>query len=355
MDDLAFCEFHEVECGVFVGFDGCDEQTVNCGALDGFSCDDPEVCWFAEEQSELDTNECRCPSLDNPTEPDAEICATGNLDCGTIEPGEICDGWSDLDEVQCGSCDGDCVDNVCGCPCEIDDDCLAAGTEKPGNPCQICNPAESTDEFSAVDDEQSCDLDVNITGAVGVCEQGQCEAQCQDEQFSLCASEGYCADLLNDDDNCGSCANNCPSAESCHNGDCVECVSNSECTGTEICTSANQCTCTHECCHDGDCNDNFTCHENYCVECMTNTDCASGLLCSENSCVQCLEDADCSGDFLCYDNGCVECVQDEHCKIDMGEVCQNQVCSCPDDFDCCSQSDCPGLSNFCNTNNVCTL
>ena len=326
-----FCERYDVECGSFVGLDNCEnERIVHCGAFEQFQCESPEICAHASDDDELETNQCACPSLDD-DEPESDICAYADAECGTVDAEELCGGWAEYGDVDCGDCaeDGvDCgsdLDNICGCPCDIEGACYAEGQADPDNPCAVCDPDEADDAFSPAPDDTECgdegicsdgecvceagteecdgecvDLDTNREHCGScdsacdddqVCSDGECEEGCP-EELSMC--DGECVDQESDDDHCGACGDECTTnvdgaTAFCEDGECIE-----ECPGEH-----------HEVC-DEQCVDLQT-DRNHCGEC--DEACAINQNCNNGSCQNvaggCEDDGDCPGPFYCCNDECI--------------------------------------------------
>ncbi|MFW5966648.1 MAG: hypothetical protein ACOCV2_03970, partial [Persicimonas sp.] len=197
-------------------------------------------------------------------ESDEEFCERLGAECGEVDDDDNC---GNARSVDCGGCEGDAEcgltnDNVCNCPCEIDDGCQAEGDASEDNPCMVCDPDESTSEYSPADDGIECgdnaicddgqctcedgfqdcgedgcvdfDNDVDHCGACDTecttniedssptCVQGACNVTCDDPDETPCISDEVCTDTDTDDDHCGNCFTSCNSGESCDDGDCVD-------------------------------------------------------------------------------------------------------------------------------------
>ncbi len=221
--DEEFCARFELECGEAAGDDNCGEdRVVDCDEFEDHGCDGLEECLLADSDEDVEENHCACPELDDP---EAELCDMAQADCGTLVPGELCADWEGGDDVDCGSCPDDEQEcgqieaNQCACPCEIDGDCYADGDVSPDNECQVCDSDVANDEFSAIDDGNSCEADID--GAEGSCEEGSCIEECPDG-YTLCEEEGICVDLDSDDDHCDACGEACGEDEVCDGGSCVD-------------------------------------------------------------------------------------------------------------------------------------
>ncbi len=175
-----FCLENNVECGVFTGTDICGgERTVDCGSVLGLGCDGLEICVGPQDDPGLETNICRCPTIDEGADIDAQICELAAVDCGLINAGGLCEDWQGFGQVDCAGCEGDeeCgepIPNVCGCPCEINGQCYAAGDVNPDQQCSICDPDQSEDEFVAAPYGFACDDGDECT--TSICQGGGCVA-----------------------------------------------------------------------------------------------------------------------------------------------------------------------------------
>lgn len=367
-----FCQRHDVECGTFEHKDNCGgERIVHCEQFDGYGCEYPESCEFVDD-GDIATNVCQCPELGD--DPDDEICDWAGAECGTIDAAEICADWNDFGDVDCGDCDGgdECgehLDNVCGCPCEVDDHCYADGESSPHEECMVCDPDRSHEEFSPADDGTDCQ-------DAGVCQDGECI--CQDDA-TFCDDE--CVDTDSNRDHCGDCANSCAENEICDGGNCIvscpddqsvcdgECVDtdsdsehcgecNNSCVGdddtTAFCEGGE---CVFECIDDdltycdGDCVDIDSdpshcggCHQ----ECSTDADGATAECVGGECQINCDDDdlTYCEDDDLCTDlrhdhDHCGECGNEctgnDFCND--GE-CESFDASCDDHEDCASGEQC---------------
>ncbi len=349
-----FCERHEVECGSFEGEDNCgDERSVTCEEFDGIGCEDIEICLHAEDDDDLDTNVCACPELGD--SPGNQICDHAGAECGTVDAGEVCQDWEDLGDVDCGECEGDdeCgeeIDNICGCPCDIDGQCYTIGESDPDEECMICDPDESDEDFTAADDGTECQ-------EAGVCEDGECV--CEDDD-AICDDE--CVDLDSNRDHCGECDNECGDDEICDDGECAESCPDDEamCDGecVDIDSDMDHCgECNAECsagddatasCEDGDCiiecdDDDDTVCDDQCVDTDSDPDHCGD--CGE----ECTTDID-GAEATCEGGDCdVECADDDD------ELCEDEgLCTNLDeDHDNCGEcgNECDGVNEFCNVGN----
>lgn len=119
---------------------------------------------------------------------DAQLCEKVGKDCGTITLTDRCDLSRN---VQCGVCTGsdECgsaLPNICGCPCEIDGECVAAGPN-PINPCQVCDPDVDALEWTTLPAGDACD-DGNLCTVNDSC---TAEGSCQGS-VKPCTEGGEC-------------------------------------------------------------------------------------------------------------------------------------------------------------------
>ncbi len=336
--DEEFCDRHQVECGSFSGDDNCDDQrTVDCADTNELACVEPEICLLADDDAELDTNICACPEIDD-SDPSA-VCTYANAECGMVTPGDICNGWSELDDVDCGECTGDAecgtdIPNICGCPCEIDGVCYADGDTDGDDVCSVCDSTQSTDAFVDAPDGTDCDSNA-------VCHSGDCVC---DDGFTLC--DGECVDTDTDLDHCGTCNDPCsttdPNAEAmCTAGSCeVECtdceiggvcVADGDTDDGDVCSicDPSQSTDTFSDAPDGtDCGPNSVCHSGDCV-------CDDGFTLCSGECVDTETDLDHCGDCgepcttgesdaeaMCVDSSCdIECNDDSLTYCPESDTC----------------------------------
>ena len=338
-NDDEFCERHQVQCGTFTADDNCDEaRTVDCADIGDLECSDPELCMLAEDEADLDTNICACPSLD-PSDPSA-ACTYANAECGTITPEEVCADWDDLGDVDCGECSGDeeCgtdIPNICGCPCEIDGDCFAANETDGDNVCSICDPDQSTDAFVDVEDGTECDTNA-------VCDTGDCVC---DDGYELC--NGECVDVNTDPDHCGDCNEPCstddPNAEAqCTQGLCeVACL---DCEIGGVCVEAQETDDDNVCsiCDPDQSTDAY-------VDAEDGTECDANAVCDTGDCV-------CDDDHELCDDQCVDFSTNiDHCG-DCNEPCSTDA---SDAEAMCVESSCEiecddDSLTYCSGDDICT-
>ena len=392
-----FCERLGHECGAVTDVDNCGgARSIDCDDYGDFGCGQEGVCLLASSITALESNVCDCPDVDFEASTET-ICGALEAECDDIEPAQICGyAWRDHATVECGECpDGEecgvIGPNVCGCPCAIDEGCQFENEASPDNPCLICDPSVSREEFTVADDwvvcadnafcmdgtcqcdedggfsecgdrcvdlnsdpdhcgscSDSCQSDVD--GATVICVDGNCEIECPDPVETYCDDLDLCVNLDFDDDHCGVCGTQCLEGESCVEGacDCTE-EGYAECDDKCVDTMSdpNHCgECGESCdgdffCISGlceaDCSDPMTVCDTYCVDTTTNPNycgncdntCESDELCVDSECVDCEDNDDCDGDEVCNtaSNECVECVNDGDCYEDA--ICsEDNECVC---------------------------
>lgn len=376
--DEELCENLGAECDSAVGVDRCGNQrAVACSAFDGFECEGLRKCVDVELDDETEIGQCQCPQLGE--DPASEICDEVNADCGTLEASDVCEGWDEIGEVNCGGCDepaecGEEIDNVCGCPCEVDGECFAAGTVKSDDePCQVCLPEEADDEFTDLTElegrlacgDECIDPDTNpdhcggcdnecLVGedeATPVCTDGTCGADCGDDLTicgPICSTDGECGDdddascIIDGDegvcaeqcvdtdadhDHCGECNQGCDSDDVCADGDCLE-----ECPGDQTACDGACFETDTDIRHCGECDN----------ECPDDVQAASPT-CEAGECgYVCDEDDDtfCEDEGLCTDTD----TDDDHCGKcgnDCGdnEICEDGECVCADGYEPCGEDE----------------
>ena len=283
----------------------------------------------------------------------------GGMSCGPNEA--CCDGAciaTDSDPEHCGTCpnkcgnnsDG-CVGGVCRCnggaACADGQTCCAGAgcldlTSDPFNcgACgKACNPGETCSggaclcgTGAACDDGVTC----CVNGSAGTCSTtGSCacggSVECASPSVCCDPTVGLCANLMEDDANCGACGKACAPGLHCSSGSC-------RCAG-QICAPGD------ECCADG-------CHTlandpDNCGAC--GKVCRPGELCSGSSCDCGGSMVACGADQTCCGTACANTAVDaRNCggcdiKCQPGESCTRSACSCNDGPACgIGKTCCPG-------------
>ncbi len=322
-----FCDRYQVECGSFTELDNCQqERTVHCGALEGFQCEEPRVCSHASD-SGGETNECVC-FTPNEEDPAADICAFAGAECGTIDAGDFCEGWQEYGEVDCGGCpEGvECnshLPNICGCPCEIDGTCYAAGDTHEENQCLVCDPNTDQEDFSIAEDGATC-------GDDGVCDDGECVCE---ESLTACGDQ--CVDLDSNRAHCGACDDPCEDDALCSSGECIDSCPD------------DQSACSGECV-------DLDNSDDHCGEC--DSPCTTNILGAEASCeegectIACVVEGHTRCDGVCVDldsdrNHCGQCGD----ACEPSELCHEGGCQPFAGGGCENNDDCGNFQKCCNT------
>jgi hypothetical protein len=346
LDADQICQRDAKNCGTYTADNGCGRQVeVQCG-----TCEAPEVC----AGGGADDNVCGCPDVDP-----AEVCARHNKDCGTIDAEDAC--GNDV-SVDCGTCDdqdcGGTTPNVCGCPCQINGVCIPAGGHNPARPCEVCDPAQSTQAWTqlpkdtACDDGDPCTVDttcrpsglcrgsaVDCSHLDDVCEQGVCDGGscvteilegevCDDGDFctvdTTCLADGTCSgDPRSCETNPDQCLDNvCDSAA----GVCQpEPTSGAACDDGLSCTTGSMCELSGDCAvgaiDSGSCLIDGVCVEdgdtnpaNSCEVCDASVDQTGWSQLPDETICENGDGLSCTG--TCSAGACVDTVHDGHCAID---------------------------------------
>lgn len=148
---------------------------------------------------------------------------------------------------------------------------------------------------------------------------GECDPPCSSP---LTCCDGFCVNLMSDDDNCGECGNACEEGSHCTMGVCPDVC------GTEVCSVSQTC-CNDECV-------DTTVDPDHCGEC--DNACDSGWECLDSVCEQTECDPPCEdGETCCSIPGgepvCADLENDrEHCGVcrnecDAVETCSEGICT----------------------------
>ena len=183
----AFCSPVDGECISEPIEDGisCEADGVSCttGTCSSGSCVEDQVADFCVIDDacyrDLDRNPLNdCQSCDANSSPDGWVA---NAD------GSTCDGvFAACETGRCalGVCSASLIPNRC----KIDNVCYVAGDSNPINPCEICDPTQSTSAWSS-DEGRACDDMDGFACTQGVCEIGVCEPKIVDR---FCLIDGAC-------------------------------------------------------------------------------------------------------------------------------------------------------------------
>ena len=334
-------------------------------------CDDKNACTVDTWSEEA--KECLHDTGDNlgapcAGEPNFLCTAEGICECQPDCVGKVCgpDGCNGV----CGPADGDCLDTddlgcqvpvcksgTCGVEikpdqCLIDEKCYPKDSTEPGNPCHVCSPKVSQENWSIWPDGDPKDECGNglvcfageCCPATGNCSKkdcgydgcgGECPPGC--EQFETCnqvSGSCICSDLTKQ------CGEQCcgPNEECNDTQQCVCFDDKPKCSGTccaqnQVCNPATQKCCAPDClgkeCGSDGCGGvcQSTCTPGqYCDEATFKCKpfCGDGN-CEANkseSCTNCPADCGlCCGNGLC-DNGETKCT----CIDDCGDPCEGFEC-----------------------------
>jgi hypothetical protein len=198
--DGGACTAPQVACGSSCVELGNDPN--NCGAC-GKACGYNEVC-----------SQGQCGSS----------CSAGTL-C-TPDGGKAICALLDSDPKNCGSCGKAC--NT-GATC-TGGQCVGGTPTCPTGQTSCPAPDGGTACFDTQTDESHCgDCNTTCIPNLEVCTEGKCASTCTGGK-TLCVPDGgtvdggpmaHCADLQNDDTDCGSCFNPCSNGAQCQAGKCV--------------------------------------------------------------------------------------------------------------------------------------
>lgn len=232
---------------------------------------------------------------------DGLFCTTGDVCAGgqctaaprVCDDGVACNGTSTCDETldacsapasQCPAgtfCDvatDTCASTCAGC--SIDGVCLTAGAERPGNPCFVCDPAQSTNAYSPSVGKvcgaapSACSLQ-DTCDAAGVCQPNHApvETACGNATANACDQPDAC-------DGAGNClTRTAPNASPCDDGS--FCTVGDQCQGGQCVAIGNR-----------NCGAGLACNEAadqcQCQGCVVGTQCfAAGAINNANSCDVC--------------------------------------------------------------------
>ena len=153
-----------VECGA--ADDGCGAR-IDCGPCTGPG----ELCGVVA------ANQCDCQPWDQQT-----FCLQQGKDCGMVTAANNCGQMVTFD---CGTCTGEICGsvspNVCGCPCNIEGTCYAAGAVNPANECEVCDPGRDASSWSPAAPATAC-TDDQLPCTDDVCRAGVCQHELQPDR-----------------------------------------------------------------------------------------------------------------------------------------------------------------------------
>ena len=349
--DADVCSSAGAECGEATLEDNCGQsREVDCGA-----CENGAACGA--------DNTCEC------VDPAADICARLMKDCGTLDVTDDCGVDRTID---CGTCmDGEeCgADNVCGCPCTIDGQCVPEGMVNPANPCQVCDPASASDDWtgiavgSACDDGLSCTTDTTCnadaecvgTLAADFCIiDGACLGAGAPDPTSACRVCDPAVDLADWSD--------VPQGNACDDG--LACTSGTSCDGIGNCVptgiTAGTCAIDGACYNQGDLNPNNPCqvcapadqqddwgNVALATACDDGLACTSGTACDgAGECVGTIAAGTCAINGVCYNDA--EANPNDSCEVCSAMVDQDNWSpvaagtACDDGLTCTANDMCDG-------------
>lgn len=356
-------------------------------ANDGGPCDDGDAC--------TETDTCHagacvgsdpvvCQALDQCHE--AGVCnrATGQCSDPPVRDGTLCDdddGCTRRDTCRDGVCTGGnpvvckdppapcfvpatCDPATGACPdpvlaagsCFIAGVCLTAGAAHKKDLCQVCDPTQSTIEWSAAADGVRCSDD-NACTATDTCQKGVCtpgtEVVCQ--ALDDCHDAGVC------DPATGQCSQPLKlDGESCDDHD--PCTIDDACAAGVCIGKPRDCSALNGPCTWGVCNsltgECETAARREGEPCEDGDRCTQGSICQDGACVG-GEQIICSPPDVCHtavcvlgSSGCVvtakadgtSCGDSQYCFDGACETCRVGGKECDDDAQCCS-GNC--LGGFC--------
>lgn len=211
-----------------------------CALLTGNTCDDGNACTKNDTCNSgicggsfysCTSTDCQASSTCNGlggctivNKPQGTACIDdGNLCTGDICNGSgVCEHKNKANGTTCGA-GLVCYSGSCGKECFINGQFYAASTKNPNNPCEICNPAQSTTAFSPRANGTICNDD-NACTKVDTCQKGKCIGS----DPVVCTALDTCHEAGICDPATGLCSNpDAPDGTVCDDGD--------ACTQTDIC------------------------------------------------------------------------------------------------------------------------
>ncbi len=359
-------------------------------------------------------DQCASGTCDHPAMPSASPCTDDGNPCTT----DTCDGKTcthpvaavaspcpdDGDGCTADLCDGkgNCSHAIKPGFCAIGAQCVQAGTAKPGDACQICDPAVNPKAWTSAegapcDDGDGCTVSDACGGGVckgvakdctaldsvcsiGKCLNNQCQAQAKPgnpncDDGNPCTVSDICSG-----GQCVGAAMNCSAlSDSCSDGVCAGglCVKQAK---ANSCDDANPCTINDSCAGGGckgvpmDCSgQSDVCNDGVCVAggCQAKakangSSCSDGDACTVNdqctggkctgSAMSCALSADICNDGVCSGGACQKkpkanglvCNDGDSCTL--SDSCQSGTCKG-------TAKDCSGSADVCNdgicSNGVC--
>jgi hypothetical protein len=320
-----------------------DRDPLGWSNNDGVACDDGLFCTVddacragaCEGTARICEDGVACNDVSTCIE-DSESCSPPVSQCGN---NAVCDTATDSCQSTCNGC-------------VISGVCVAAGTEAPGNPCQVCDPSRSSATYSIVAGK-SCGASATDCSGQDTCDaQGRCQLNHRPSNTSCGNPNSGACDQADACDGNGNCqqrtASNgapcedgafCTVGDQCQGGRCVA-GGNRSCGANQTCSNAsNACVCQG--CQIG--NTCFTAGatnpSNPCQVCDPNR---SPTAFSVNAGASCgAGPTECSGQDTCNSQGqCVASnVDGTDCTSASNGTCRAGQCVAgPDEFDCSSAS-----------------
>jgi hypothetical protein len=315
------------------------------------------------------------------SDPDTICCATSE---GACIVGECLgnESWTcDVPPLTCQS--GSCGAAVDGCNvavnegyCVIDGACIDGGAPNPTNPCQVCDPGVSQDDWSSIANGSVCTSGnlcfVDETCSAGVCTNGA-EVPCDDgiactedscdaatgctslPKNNLCADTDCSNGVCSADTGCFQDPNAAAEGNSCDDGN--------ACTATTTCMAGTCAGGVTTPCDDGfDCTadacnpDTGTCEvtilDGYCF--YDETECVSeGAISLSNECLACHPEVSQTEPTSVEDG--VSCEDNDFCSAT--SVCLSGACSTETAFDCedglsCTVNSCDSEAAACTNSDI---
>jgi hypothetical protein len=195
-------------------------------------------------------------------------CALATCDPGyehcSQDPASGCETNVTTDDNNCGRCG-----NMCGPGASCSKGACAQGCQPPKTVCG--SSCVNLDDPSSCG--QSCALYAPCPppadpSAIAVCDAGACGVACDIPGDIYCNGQGYCANVLTDNFNCGVCGYACPPSATCQNAECCTAGGTPCQVGIAPCCSGI---------YLGACTDAGLCCAQPQGQCFGNGDCCSGM------------------------------------------------------------------------------
>ncbi len=314
----------------------------SCGGVDGGvgTCAD-----FLTDSNNCGSCGKACPAGQSCTGGScAETCASGFSACGGGDGGApFCANFL-TDSANCGSC---------AKPCPSGQVCNGSGVcaETCGFGFSAC-PSTGSGPYCALltNDANNCSACGKACAAGSICKSSTCTETCA-IGYRACVTGGgdagaqYCANINNDDNNCGACGNICASGKSCVSQKCTESCS----TGYNACSNSYCADLTSDADNCGKCG--TTCASSFTAPACCSSKCTSLATGDPNNCGTCGTVCG-GGNPGCCAAGCVDEATDKDNCGGCGTVCNGiepACCSsgCVDESD--DKNNCGSCGNACKT------